>query len=247
MKNKPVLLILMAVLLPLLVAGCAGKNISSMMGSGNDENMEMHHLHTMMNHGLTMVTEGSNTIMISYMGMAPKVDAIAHEHGHYMMNMGKGVINHSLSGPEMTRMMTGEHANTEHMKFTHKLGESMLVVVDLLEKMAKTGSVPEGMMDMHHQHLLINHAMSMAAQGANMVMLGNMDMAGDVDTYSTEHGKMMLANAQALLTEVMSGDAMMDMHAKGKTPEGHGDMMATHALGEAAVKVVDLLANMPKM
>lgn len=247
MKNKHVFLILMAMLLPLLVAGCAGKNIFEGSSSADDEMMQMHHLHSMMNHGLSMVTEGSNTVMISYMKMAPEIDAIGHEHGHHMMNMGKGVINRSLSGPEMMDMMKGEHANTEHMDYTHKLGESMLIVVDLLEKMAKTGSVPEDMMAMHHQHLLINHAMSMAAEGANMVMLGTMGMAGGVDAYSTEHGEMMLNDAQSLLTEVMGGDAMMDMHAKGKTPESQSDMASTHQLGEAAVKVVHLLENMPAM
>ena len=257
MKNAKSLLILLALMLSLLLAGCAGKTASQDMGGagktashdmgGVDENMKMHHLHSLMNHGLSMVTEGSNTVMVSYMKMAPKIDAIAHEHGHYMMNMGKAVINRSLSGPEMMSMMKGESAQTGHMKHTHELGEAMLVVVDLLEKMAKTGSVPGSMMAMHHQHLLINHAMAMAAEGSNMVMLGEMGMAGDVDTYSIEHGRMMLNNAQSLLTEVMSGDAMMDMHAKGKTPEGHGDMMATHNLGEAAVKVVHLLSNMPAM
>jgi hypothetical protein len=246
MKNSKSLLMLLALLLPLLVAGCAGKTVSQDTGGGG-EDMRMHHLHVMMNHGLSMVTEGSNDIMISYMGMAPKIDAIAHEHGHHMMNMGKEVINRSLSGPEMMSMMKGEHAKPGHMDYTHKLGESMLVVVDLLEKMAKAGSMPAGMMGMHHQHLMINHAMDMAAQGANMVMLGKMDMAGDVDVFSIEHGEMMLSNAMSLLTEVMSGDAMMDMHAKGKTPEGHKDMMTTHKLGEAAVKVVHLLANMPAM
>ncbi len=257
MKNAKSLLILLAFLLPLLVAGCAGKTASQDMGGagktasydtgGVDESMKMHHLHALMNHGLTMVTEGSSTVMISYMKMAPKIDAIAHEHGHYMMNMGKAVINRSLNGPEMMGMMKGASAKTGHMNHTHELGEAMLVVVDLLEKMAKTGSVPGSMMDMHHQHLLINHAMSMAAEGSNMIMLGKMGMAGEVDTYSIEHGQMMLNNAQSLLTEVMSGDVMMEMHAKGKTPESQSDMMATHKLGEAAIKVVHLLANMPAM
>jgi hypothetical protein len=223
MKNYKSLLMLLAILLPLMVMGCAGKTVSQDVSSGPDANMQMHHLHTMMNHGLSMVTEGSNTIMIAYMDMAPKIDPIAHEHGHHMMNMGKGVINRSLSGPEMMKMMKGEHANTAHMKYTHELGESMLVVVDLLDKMAQSGSIPTDMMGMHHQHLLINHAMDMAAQGSSLVMLGKMGMAGDVDTFSVEHGMMMLSNAMSMLTEVMSGDAMMDMHAKGKTPAGHGD------------------------
>jgi hypothetical protein len=246
MKNIKSLLMLMALLLPLLVVGCAGKTVSQDMGGGGND-MGMHHLHMMMNHGLSMVTEGSNDIMIAYMEMAPKIDTIAHEHGHHMMNMGKSVINRSLSGPEMMSMMKGEHANTAHMKYTHELGESMLVVVDLIEKMAKAGAMKADMMVMHHQHMMINHAMDMAAQGANMVMLGKMGMAGDVDTFSIEHGDMMLSNARSLLTEVMSGDAMIDMHEKGKTPQGHGDMMTTHKLGEAAIKVVHLLANMPVM
>lgn len=245
MKNKLSVMMLLALLLPILVAGCAGKNY--WQGPSGNKNMEMHHLHAMMNHGLSMVTEGSNAIMVSYMKMSPKIDAIGHEHGHNMMNMGKAVINQSLSGPEMMRMMKGNNANSEHMNYSHELGESMLVVVDLLEKMAKAGSLPKDMMDMHHQHLLINQAMNMAAQGANMVMLGEMGMAGDVDTFSVQHGERMLNNANSLLTEVLSGDAMMDMHAKGKTPEGQSDMMATHNLGETALKVVHLLSNMPAM
>ncbi len=247
MKNKQLLLILTAMLLPLLLTGCAGKKMFTGWHGGNDDAMKMHHLHTLMNHGLSMATEGSNNIMISYMKMAPKIDPIAHEHGHYMLDMGKAVINRALNGPEMMGMMKGKSAKSGHMNHTHELGEAMMVVVDLHEKMAKTGSVPKGMMDMHHQHLLINHAMGMAAQGSNMVMLGKMGMAGDVDTYSVDHGQIMLNNAQSLLTEVLSGSAMMDMHAKGKTPGGDAEMASTHQLGEAALKVVHLLNNMPAM
>jgi hypothetical protein len=247
MKNTKSLLMLLALLLPLLVLGCAGKNTNQGSMAGDDAGMEMHHLHIMMAHGLSMVTEGSNTIMLSYMNMAPNIDPIAHEHGHHMLNMGKAVINRSLSGKEMMSMMKGEHAKTAHMKYTHDLGESMLVVVSLLDKMAKSGNVSDDMMAMHHQHLLINHAMDMAAQGSSMVMLGKMGMAGDVDTFSVEHGEMMLSNARSMLSEVMSGDAMMGMHAMGKTPEGHGEMMATHNLGEAAMVVINLLSKMPAM
>ena len=246
MKNTKSLLMLLALLLPLLVAGCAGMKTTMGMDD-HDKMMKTHHLHNIMNHGLSMVTEGSNQIMLAYMDMAPKVDAIAHEHGHKMMNMGKAEINYALSGDQMESLMMGGDAKAHTMMYTHELGESMLVVVDLLEKMAKMGNVSGDMMAMHHQHMLINHAMDMAAQGANMVMLGQMGMAGGIDTYSVDHGNMMLNNAQSLLTEVMSGDAMMGMHAKGKTPSGHADMMATHNLGEAAMKVVHLLKNMPAM
>jgi hypothetical protein len=247
MKNARMFLVMLAMLLPILVAGCAGKAGSWSMGGGGHDH-KMHHFHMMMNHGLSMVTEGSNDIMLAYMEMAPKVDAIAHEHGHHMMNTGKDVINRALSGPEMMQMMKGAHGMSDLMNYTHELGESMLVVVNILEKMAKTGGpISEDMMTMHHQHVLINHAMDMAAQGANIVMIGQAGKAGDFDTFTVAHGKKMVSNAQSMLTEVLGGTAMMDMHKMGKTPEGHADMMATHKLGEAALKVVHLLNNMPAM
>jgi len=89
---------------------------------------------------------------------------------------------------------------------------------------------------------MINHALEMATQGANMVMLGQMKMS-NVDKYSIEHGKMMLANARSLLKEVMEGKAMMDMHAKGVTG-GNAMMADTHKIGAAAGKVIDLLDKM---
>ena len=49
-------------------------------------------------------------------------------------------------------------------------------------------------MSSHHQHMMLNHALGMTLEGYNMVMPGNMDMAGDVDEAAVEHGNMMIKN-----------------------------------------------------
>ena len=208
-----------------------------------DASMDMHHLHTLMNHGLEMVAEGSNMVMLAEMKMTASVDPMTLEHGRHMIKSGKEVIEHALKGPEMQAMHKAGHGDAPLMKYTHELGNAMMDVANLLEKMSMEGPMSEDMMAMHHMHIMINHALEMAAQGSNMVMLGQMGMSKDVDKYSMEHGKMMLSDARAVLTEVMEGKAMTGMHEKGVTG-GNAMMADTHKIGDAAKTVIGLLDKM---
>ena len=45
---------------------------------------------------------------------------------------------------------------------------------------------------MHHMHFMINHSVEMAAEGSNLVMIGEMDMAKGVDALSISHGRTMI-------------------------------------------------------
>ena len=205
--------------------------------------MQMHHFHMLMNHGLSMVAEGSNMAMLAQMKMAPGQDAKMLHHGQYMIKEGKELIVRSLNGPEMTAMMK-KHAKDPLMDYTHQLGESMLKVADTLEKMSMEDMSAPDMMAMHHMHMMVNHALQMAAEGANLIMLGDMGMAGSVDKLSIDHGKDMLKDAKPMVADMMGGKEMMDMHAKGVTMEN--PMMAmSHQHGEAAMKVIDLLSKLP--
>jgi hypothetical protein len=206
--------------------------------------MEMHHLHEMMNHGLEMAAGGSNMVMLAEMKMAPSLDPMALEHGRQMMKSGKEMIERALNGPEMQGMHKAGHADDPIMKYTHELGEAMMKVVDMLEKMSMEGPMSADMMTMHHMHIMVNHALEMAAEGASMTMLGKMGMAGNVDKFSVDHGGMMMKDARKLLDEVFGGKAMTEMHEKGVKMD-NTMMDQTHKLGEAAAKVIDLLEKMP--
>jgi plasmid stability protein len=166
------------------------------------------------------------------------------EHGRKMIKSGREVIERALKGPEMQAMHKAGHGDDAGMKYTHELGNAIMTVADLLDKMSMEGSMSEDMMAMHHMHIMINHALEMAAQGSNMVMLGQMGMSKDVDKYAIEHGKMMLSDARAVLTEVMTGKAMTGMHEKGVVTGGNPMMADTHKIGDAAKNVVDLLDKM---
>jgi hypothetical protein len=203
--------------------------------------MQMHHFHSMMSHGLAMVTEGSNLVMLAEMKMAPSVDPLMLKHGRQMMASGKELIEHTLSGHEMKGLHMRGHGDDPLMKYTHELGDAMMKVVNLIEKMNMEGEMSGDMMTMHHMHILINHALGMAAEGSNMLMPGHMG-AGKA---SMEHGKMMMADGRALLTEIMEGRAMKEMHEKGVKMD-NAMMAETHKIGEAAMNVINLLSDMPK-
>jgi hypothetical protein len=92
---------------------------------------------------------------------------------------------------------------------------------------------------------MINHALGMAAEGSNLIMLGQMGMAGDVDTFTIEHGKMMMKDAKTMISEIMDDKAMKEMHAKGVSPEKDPMMKETHRLSELTLKIIDMLEKMP--
>ena len=221
----------------------ANRSFAMDMEAGHD--MSSHHQHIMLNHALGMTLEGYNLVMLGDMGMAKGVDEISVDHGAMMIKNGKDMWAEIMSGKAMTGM---HHAGKDPMKdpamkYTHKLAEKQLMVIDLLGKMPKM-NMGHGM-GMHHQHIMLNHALKMALEGANSVMLGEMGMAKGVDTISVDHGRMMLRNARALFNDIMSGKNMVNMHMGGTTPESDEQMKYTHRLAEAQLQVLTLLDDMP--
>lgn len=212
---------------------------------GAGAKMEMHHMHMMMNHGLEMIMEGSNLVMLAEMKMSPDLDPTTLSHGRAMIEQGKGMIKHMLSGPEMEAMHKSGHGSTSLMEYTHALAAAMLKVTDMFETMKMDDMKPADTMTMHLMHILISHALEMAAEGSNLVMLGQVGMADSIDKHSIEHGKMMLIDAKALIKEVMNGKAMTQMHTReaGKSTE----MDYTHKLAAAAEDLVDLLGKMEQV
>lgn len=234
-------ILVLSLILSVAMLGLAGA--AEMKHKGHAD-MEMHHFHELMNHGLEMVTEGSNLAMLAQMKMAPGVDEMTLDHGKKMIKEGKDLITRCLNGPEMTDMMK-KHGKDPLMDYTHQLGEAMLKVTDILENMSMEDMSAAGMMAMHHMHIMINHAMEMAAQGSNLVMLGQMRMAGAVDKLTIDHGKEMLDEGRSMVADMMTSKEMMEMHEKGMSPQESPMMAMTHHLAEAATKVIDLLSNMP--
>jgi intracellular sulfur oxidation DsrE/DsrF family protein len=236
--------VMLTLSLLLLFSGPISAGMAMKHGSGHG--MVMHHQHVMLNHALGMALEGSNLVMLGEMGMAQGIDKTSVDHGKMMMKNGRNLWNETMSGDVMMKMHGGgtTPADNPMMKYTHELAETQLKVMDLLSKMPSSSLAGHDMV-MHHQHTMMNHALKMALEGSNLIMLGQMGMAKGVDEISIEHGKHMIKNATTLFNDVMSGETMMEMHGKGIKPEKDSGMAYTHELGEAQLKVINLLNTMP--
>ncbi|MGO9612595.1 MAG: hypothetical protein ACLPX5_06140, partial [Dissulfurispiraceae bacterium] len=232
MRSKVTLFSFMALLFSVFLGSSSLVYAEEMHHKHGGSEMGMHHMHMLMDHGITMVVQGSNMVMLAQMKMAPGVDTKTLQHGQHMMKEGKELITRVLNGPEMTAMMK-EHATDPLMEYTHQLGEAMLKLTDILEKMSMEDMSSADMMGMHHMHMMINHAVEMAAQGADLIMLGKMGMARGIDKMTIEHGKAMLGDGKSMVEDMMGGKEMMEMHAKGMTPEKSPMMGASHQQGEA--------------
>lgn len=236
-------MLVLGVMFTVLMFAAANSTMAADMEAGHD--MSSHHQHMMLNHGLGMILEGYNLVMLGNMDMAMGVDESAVEHGKMMIKNGTAMWTETMSGKTMMGM---HHEGKDPMKdpamaYTHKLGEKQLVVVDLLGKMPKAETGHS--MTSHHQHIMLNHALKMALEGSNAFMLGQMGMAKGVDEVSVEHGRMMLKNARTLFNDIMSGGEMMKMHMEGTTPESDETMKYTHQLAEAQLQVLTILDEMP--
>jgi hypothetical protein len=241
MKSFKRMLILGVIfIMPFFVA--LNSTLAMEMEAGHD--MSSHHQHMMLNHALSMILEGHNLVMMADMGMAMGVDESAVKHGNMMIENGTEMFTETMSGETMMGM---HHEGKDPMKdpamaYTHKLAEKQLIVMDLLGKMPKMGTGTN--MINHHQHIMLNHALQMALEGSNSLMLGQMAMAKGVDEVAVEHGKMMLKNAKTLYNDIMSGGEMMKMHKEGTTPESDVTMKYTHQLAEAQLQVMAVLDEM---
>ena len=217
--------------------------IGSMKMQGHG--MVMHHQHQMLNHALGMALQGSNLIMIGQMEMVPGLDDLTVDHGKMMLKDARSMWNETMSGDTMMKMHGAgtTPGDDPMMKYTHQLAEAQLKVIDMLDKHA---DMKVHTMAGHHQHILLNHALKMALEGADMDMTANMGMAPGVDREAMNHGSIMIKEARKLWNEVMSGKDMMKMHGEGMAPDKHKGMAFTHELAESQLKVMDLLDKMPK-
>ncbi|MEM5787211.1 MAG: hypothetical protein AAGU11_07825 [Syntrophobacteraceae bacterium] len=203
--------------------------------------MGMHYFQILVNHGLEMII-GANLVMLAEMKAVPGLDEQTLGRGRTLVDQGKKTIQRILSSSGKQEVSAGGRSRTPFMAYTHDLAAAMLKVADMLEKV-KLETMNQDTRTLHQFHLLFAQALQMATVGANLMMVGQMGMSGDIVSDSVEHGKMMLADARSMIIEVMGSKAMAGMHGReaGKSPE----MGLSHKLAGAVVEVLDLLDEMP--
>ena len=185
-----------------------------------------------------MVLQGADLVMLGGTHLPGELDETTGQHSQDMIQKGSQMIQDAVNGPAMEKI----HAAAPlYMAETHLLGEAMLGVISQFEQMARSDRSSDQAMATHHIHMLLNHVAQMATQGADLVMLGGMGMAGSADTASVDLGRHMISEATAVLNEVIEGESMQQLHLQKETnSEG---MASIHELGEKIMTVIDLLSK----
>jgi len=226
-----------------MICGLSGQPLADPAGDAQDAVLKIHKVRTLMDHALGMVTEGSGLVMVAMTNLAPPIDRFTAERGMKMIESGKDLVLKTLGGDEMTSMQKAGMKDDPMMMETSGLGEAILKYIEIVQNLDMSGSV-EDRIKMYHLHLTINHAMDAAAEGANLVLLGSMSLAGSLDKYTVDNGRKMLEDAKVTLVEVSKSETMMKMHKAGMGPEEDATMARTHDLLETALKIVDVLEKM---
>jgi hypothetical protein len=95
---------------------------------------DMHMLMRFMNHGVGIALEGADLQILGQMGQSEKLDRDAIVHGTIMIKDGKAIIKEMLDGKTMRELYKEGNFDQKLMDDLHKLGEKMLEVIALSEK-----------------------------------------------------------------------------------------------------------------
>jgi hypothetical protein len=232
----------------ILVSGMFTVGMTMEHEHGPADALVLHQQHMMLNQALVGALEGSNVVMLGQMGMSLGIDDISLETGKKQLMNAHQTWNELMSGQIMSKMhapgMTPAEAGL--MRYSHRLAKAQLKVMDVLYDMdALPHTYKAHDMTMHHEHILLNHALKLALEGSNLIMLGHMGMAKGIDNISVNYGKMMMRQALSVFNEVISGQTLTDMLEEGVTPENDPLMAYTYKLAEAQLTVVNMLSDMP--
>ena len=199
--------ILTAVLIPVLIPVFSGIAAGMIRWSGPTQ-MEMAHMKVMLNNGLIMILDGSNLAMVGEIDRSDEMDEASRKVGLDMMEKGKTTVTHILSSEQMMKLHEGGHTDDPMMKTTHELGEYILKIADISEKMSQSMSMSDKESEMHHLHIMLNQAMKQAAAGWNVMALGRMGMGAEMDEYSEMHGRNMIKDARDIIVRTSDSKAM---------------------------------------
>jgi hypothetical protein len=209
-----------------------------------DKNKDFHSMHMLMNHGLTMILDGSSLSMMAELDIDTTVARDPLTHGKRMIDQGKALIDRALRGPVMVEKHMQGMSSSKMMELTHQLGELMLKTVydqDIMQP-AREGS--EINKNLHVLHLEANHALIMSAQGSNMVMMGQVDTSNELNRYSIEQGRKMMAEARTILLDLLNGSILKELGKLKLTQEDEEMFKFTKEMLINNVDVANLLIQM---
>ena len=115
----------------------------------------------------------------------------------------------------------------------------LIVSVAFAEKPEQTS-----LHDMHMIMRFMNHGLSVALEGANIQMLGELGLSEKLDRDAIVHGTIMVNDGKRMIREMLEGKAMQTIYKEGIYDQKIMDDM--HILGDKMIEVIEQVEKMHK-
>ena len=208
----------------------------------DDGSARIHRLHVLMNHGLIMFLDGVNLKMIFDMKMSTSFEAKSEEYASHGMEKGRNAIELALRGEQNEILVEQGFGDHPLMKTARELGDTMLDLLLVLEKM-ELGRATSETMEIHHMHLLLNKGLESVAQGSNMIMASLLASIPQIDQYLENQGWIMMKEGKTLIADV----AQSEPYKRIQQTESSRDealFAQTRQCADLSLKIADILSRM---
>jgi hypothetical protein len=209
----------------------------------DDDSMRIHRLHVLMNHGLIMFLDGIDLRMISNMQMSTTFDEQSEEYAAHSMKKGRKAIELALRGEQNEILVEQGFGDHPLMKTARELGDTMLDLLTVLEKM-ETGQMTSEAMEVHHMHLLLNRGLENVAQGSNMIMSTLLGSIPQIDQYLENQGWIMVKEGKTLIADVTQSAPYKRIQKTEGSPGEDPLFAQTRQCAELSLKIADILSRM---
>lgn len=95
----------------------------------------------------------------------------------------------------------------------------------------------ENLHDLHMIMRFMDHGLSIALEGTDLQMLGQMGESETLDRVAIVHGTIMVKDGKAMIREMLEGKAMQTLYKEKKYDQKVMDDL--HVLGEKMLKVIE--------
>jgi hypothetical protein len=208
----------------------------------DDNSTKIHRLHILMNQGLIMFLDGINMKMISNMKMSTPFDQQSEKYAANNMGKGHKAIELALNGEQNEILVEQGFGDHPLMKTAQELGETMLDLLSVLEKM-ETKEMSNEAMEIHHMHLLLNKGLENVAQGSNMIMVTLLRTIPQVDQYLEHQGWIMVKEGKALIADIIQSEPYKRMQ-KAEGASKNPLYVQTRQCADLSMKIAEILSSM---
>jgi hypothetical protein len=196
-----------------------------------------------MNQGLIMFLDGVDLQMISNMKMSTSFDEKSLEYASLNMIKGRKAIELALRGEQNEILVEQGFGDHPLMVTARELGETMLELITVLEKM-EMGQMSGEAMEVHHMHLLLNRGLENVAQGSNMIMVTLLSSIPQIDQYLENQGWTMVKEGKTLIAEVIQSEPYKKILKAENTSSEKALYVQTRQCADLSLKIADILSRM---